>query len=624
MKKPFVSILLILIFTITLIPVLASPNEIRVIIEGQEVIFPGQSPVIVDGRTLVPVRGVFEALGFEVDWDGETRQAILTSNNYIVVVTIENAAFTTNGVNHTLDVPAQIIGGSTMLPLRAVLESVGYELEWNEAARTITIASASAVPVPTAQSGRGIIVATAFEPPSLAPGQHNSIPSARINAMHFNGLFRIDADTLLPVPDLASSWRALSDTLFEFTLHENIKFHDGTTLTAHDVAASWELARQFLPTASSRISIVSFEVIDNQRILVDTMVPNAMLFTHLAHHSNMIMPEHLVAAGHDLGFNPVGTGPFVFDYYRAGHSIHNLAFENYFDADRAPRVEYVTWRFIPEGASRTVALEFGEVDFVVETSLPDIPKLHANPNINVNVFPAVAREKLLLNNDLPQFSNPQVRRALGMAIDKEAASALVWMGISFPTRAQIPTVFQGGIEAGTYTFDPSGALVILSELEIDPVALGFNILVSDEIRRSMGEVIQANLAEIGVPVTVQMVDFATVFYSTMDGDFEAAFGIANFPSFLGYMLGTLHSDGGFNRSNFRNAELDALIDQAVATLDTDARIAVYEQISRVANENTPHIPMHLQPHMRAFNSNLIVPEFCPTGALNLNMMSWRN
>ena len=146
MKKRFVSILLILLFTVSLLPVSASSNEIRVIIDGQEVNFPAQPPVIVDGRTLVPVRGVFEALGFDVDWNPDTRTAYLTNAYFNVAISIGSPAFTTNGTEHVLDVPAEIIGGSTMLPLRAVLESVGYELEWNEAARTISIASASATP----------------------------------------------------------------------------------------------------------------------------------------------------------------------------------------------------------------------------------------------------------------------------------------------------------------------------------------------------------------------------------------------------------------------------------------------------------------------------------------------
>ena len=132
---------LLALFVLMLFPTAAYAADIIVTIDGERITFDGQQPVIVDGRTLVPVRGVFEQLGFDVGWDGETRQATLASDSHTVVVTIGNAAFTTNGTSHTLDVPAQIIGGSTMLPLRAVLESVGYYLGWDDSTSTVIISA---------------------------------------------------------------------------------------------------------------------------------------------------------------------------------------------------------------------------------------------------------------------------------------------------------------------------------------------------------------------------------------------------------------------------------------------------------------------------------------------------
>ena len=130
------------IFILGLAPTAVYANDsIGVSIDGQEVIFDGQGPVIVDGRTLVPVRGVFEQLGFEVDWYGYNRQAILKSDDYLIIIIIDSAIFTANDVSHTLDVPVQIIGGSTMLPIRAVLESVGYYAEWDGGTGTILISS---------------------------------------------------------------------------------------------------------------------------------------------------------------------------------------------------------------------------------------------------------------------------------------------------------------------------------------------------------------------------------------------------------------------------------------------------------------------------------------------------
>jgi len=95
----------------------------------------------VDGRTLVPVRGVFEELGFEVDWYQPTQTATLTSSNYTVIISIGSPNFTTNGGSLPLDVPAQIIGGRTMLPIRAVVESVGYYVDWDGATSTVIISS---------------------------------------------------------------------------------------------------------------------------------------------------------------------------------------------------------------------------------------------------------------------------------------------------------------------------------------------------------------------------------------------------------------------------------------------------------------------------------------------------
>jgi len=136
--------------------VLANPtivyanNDIIVTIDGVVVDFEGQPPTIVGGRTLVPVRGVFEALGFDVDFDftSDTRQVFLTRDTDDIVITIGSAVFTNNGISYTLDVPAQIIGGRTLLPIRAVLESVGYNLDWVSTTRTVIITTLDHTPEP--------------------------------------------------------------------------------------------------------------------------------------------------------------------------------------------------------------------------------------------------------------------------------------------------------------------------------------------------------------------------------------------------------------------------------------------------------------------------------------------
>ncbi|MCL2873904.1 MAG: leucine-rich repeat domain-containing protein [Defluviitaleaceae bacterium] len=142
MKVLATALVVIFASSILLSNITYANESINVTIEGELVNFAGQRPVIVDGRTLVPVRGVFEQLGFDVSWDGSTRQATLTSDDYIVILTISSDVFTTNGEEHILDVPAQIIGESTMLPIRAVLESVRYHVNWSAEEQTVIITPA--------------------------------------------------------------------------------------------------------------------------------------------------------------------------------------------------------------------------------------------------------------------------------------------------------------------------------------------------------------------------------------------------------------------------------------------------------------------------------------------------
>jgi len=116
-------------------------HDVRVIVNEEEVLFTKQPPVIIDGRTLVPAREVFEALGFVSHWNSQTGRAILLNDEYTIVITIGRMAFTTNGTSHLLEIPAQVIGGSTMIPLRAILESIGYHLRWDNVTRTVIISS---------------------------------------------------------------------------------------------------------------------------------------------------------------------------------------------------------------------------------------------------------------------------------------------------------------------------------------------------------------------------------------------------------------------------------------------------------------------------------------------------
>lgn len=121
-------------------------GEISVSLNGESVEFANQEPVIVEGRTLIPLRGVFEKLGYEISWDGNTKTAEFVNGNKKVQITVNSDTFIVDDdMVFTLDVPAQIINGSMMLPLRAVGEAAGIDVEWDAVTKTVNLSAAGSV-----------------------------------------------------------------------------------------------------------------------------------------------------------------------------------------------------------------------------------------------------------------------------------------------------------------------------------------------------------------------------------------------------------------------------------------------------------------------------------------------
>lgn len=120
-------------------------QDISVNLNGKIVNFPNQKPVVVDGRTLIPLRGVFDNMGYGIDWSGETKTVTLKKGSDTITVSIGESCYYLNGTSHQIDVPAQIINGSTMLPLRAIADATGSEVLWDGETKMVTIVDSSAI-----------------------------------------------------------------------------------------------------------------------------------------------------------------------------------------------------------------------------------------------------------------------------------------------------------------------------------------------------------------------------------------------------------------------------------------------------------------------------------------------
>ena len=119
---------------------------VTVSLDGNTVSFPNQQPVVVEGRTLIPLRGVFDNMGYTISWNGNTKTVTLSKGSDTIVINIGESCYYLNGNRNAIDVPAQIINGSTMLPLRAIADATGANVTWDNNTKVAAIVTGGAQP----------------------------------------------------------------------------------------------------------------------------------------------------------------------------------------------------------------------------------------------------------------------------------------------------------------------------------------------------------------------------------------------------------------------------------------------------------------------------------------------
>ena len=467
-----------------------------------------------------------------------------------------------------------------------------------------------------------ITVATMAETPSLGPYDHNATAGWLVNLLTYTSLLRLD-DNLNPVPDLAESYEAVSDTCWEFKLRQDVKFHDGTQMTAADVKASLEYAKTFAEVSLFNDSIESVDVVDDYTVRINTKTPDASLLFNLTQHANAIVPKALIDSGNDFNINPIGTGPYVWKEWKRGDQLEFEAFADYYLGE--PAIKNVIWKIIPEGSSRTIALEAGEVDMVVDVESMDVDRIKENPDLATVEYTPTNVTWLMLNNEKPGLDNQNFRHAINSAIDKESVVTVALNNLGSVCETQVPNNLPGTSDANTDTYDLEKAKAYLEESGVDVSGMSFPIICSDDTKKRAGEVIQANLKEIGIEANIESMDLATYLSTVAEGNFVAAIGGYGMGDTISYLNGVYHSKSinGSNKSRLNNPEIDAMIDQASATIDQAQREALTEQICAKLNEICTQAPLYQPLTLRAFNADLQGVKVNPNGDCRVEDMSWK-
>ena len=449
-----------------------------------------------------------------------------------------------------------------------------------------------------------LIIATANETPSVTTNLHNAVAGDYINQMTHNSLFYTD-ENLEPQPCLVESYEIVSDTEWVFKLKQGVKFHNGQEMKAADVKASLELCKESPQVSQYGTSSGTIEVVDDYTIKMTTDGPQSGLLSDLCHHGNAILPADLIASGHDFNKEPIGTGPYKLVAWNKGESLELEAFEDYWGG--APAIKKVVWKVIPEGSSRTMALEAGEVDLIIEVESTDFTRLQDNADLVTFNEAGTSHNWLMINNEKAPFDNIDFRRALASAIDKNAVVQVALNGLGSVSDSMIAESFPGVVTDGAPTYDPEKAKEYLAASGLNPADCGFTIICSDDTKLRAGQVIQSSLKEnLGVDVTLESMDLATYLDKTAVGDYEASIGGYTSSGVLPYAVGVYHSKSidGSNKTRTNEPAIDELIDKLQATLDPEENVKVVTELSKAVNENCPQIPLYLRNNVCAYAKGL--------------------
>ena len=490
------------------------------------------------------------------------------------------------------------------------------------------------VPVTAQKRGGTLVMLVQPEPPTLASYLSTSGPIGQVSSKVYEGLLEYDFN-LKPVPGLAQSWNVSADgKTITFTLQKGVKFHDGQAFTSADVKFSiLEVLKKVHPRGAATFrELTDIETPNAQTAVLKLNAPAPYLMMALSGYESPMLPKHLFEGG-DIKASkyanaPVGTGPFKFVEWQRGQYMRFDRNPDYWRAGR-PYLDRIVARFVADSATRTAALEKGEVQAAGFAAIPwsDVRALAKLPQMETTTrgyemsSPIV---ELDFNTRKPPFDNLKVRQAVSYAINRKAVIENVWFGWGKPATGPISSNFA---PVGFYTSQvhnynvPSGIEVankLLDEAGFKRGAGGVRFeIVHDQTPygeewQRYGEYVQQVLAEIGIKATLRYEDVPTWLkrlYTDYDfqlssnwiqGLADPVIGVHRLYHSKQIRQGTVF----VNESGWSSPRTDQLMDQATVELDPKKRAALYQEFQKLVVEAAPLVWVHELQFVTVYNKQV--------------------
>jgi len=438
------------------------------------------------------------------------------------------------------------------------------------------------------------------DPVGLDPHLTNATATKNMLENTYDTLVMFNA-SLEIIPGLAESWEASEDGL-QWTFHlRDALWHDGTSVTAADVKFSIERIKD-PATASPRSGdfavIQRIDVVDDRTLVFTLSEPFTPLLSFLAMSMNVIVPQHVVEEHGDMQNVVVGSGPFRFVEYLPQTRLVVERFDDYWgrdaDGNQLPYLDGITFTFYPDPTARTTAILTGNVDWIEYVPAVDVPSVRADPNVEVVGGLSANYRSLMFNCAVEPFDDYRVRRAFAYAIDRQMVVDLALFGTGgvVATGTTIPAGNYYAVDASPYdTRDLEKARALLTEAGY-PNGFEFDLYVTStyDFLRDPAEIIQANLADIGVRANIVPADWSIYLPTYYALDYAATIlGFSGQADPDAFLYTPFFSTSGGNYFNFADERLDALLLAGRREPDPEARRAIYLEAQERILELSPMV-----------------------------------
>ena len=485
---------------------------------------------------------------------------------------------------------------------------------------TLLLSACNTTPAPTPEPVlKKAVVGIPQDFDSLDPHLSAATGTQEVMFNIFTGLISITPDGEI-VMDLAESITPSEDLLsYTVVLKENVKFHNGETLSSADVVYTFDRLNgktedQKEPLTSNFAVIESIEAPDAQTVVFHLANVDVSFLSKLM---IAIIPED---SGSSQAQTPVGAGPFKYTGYTPGVGITMERNEDYYGT--LPQLDQVEFKIYTDANTGFLALQTGEVDIMNITL--DQTKSIDTTKVSILTTPQNMVQLMTLNLEFPAFAKKEVRQALNYAINKDEIIAMLAPGSPRLDTNFSPIMgyFYNTETENHYAYNPEKAKQLLADAGESDLTFSIKVPVEYQFHMDTALLMQSHLQEIGVTMNIVPIEWNTWL--------SEVYGSALYEASIVGLTGKLDPDAVLGRfeSTFRrnfykynNPEYDAIIKEARQTGDMDARRELYNQAQQILTDDAVAVFIMDPTLYRAVNNRLSGLLTYPIGFIDMKTVT---